>query len=369
MVVKPRSKIPRPVKAVSKRKYVNTATSGPKNPLLPVSLNNNATVAKTSESFRMVGTEYSGQPITLRGREEPGEIIYNKLITPAICPRLQAQSKCWQRYKINKIGGQLVTLNGSTVQSGYTMAYIDDPSYPIRLDSKGITNLTAFRGSTVRQNWVMSSVSNTTKNGERPPLFVAERGDVRLYSPGRVVVQLNGQPASGDNDFSTWALMINYDITFYSPGVDSTDDVEEDFDAIWETNQTIALSPLGPGLASSASTTGLEANRRYYVRSPVPVAVVVDGANGITWCVGFSTSSTPSTWSSNLPITNQNPSDRDGDKYGATPVASLGLNVFFQGVGFTDIRPVYTVPDISKRERFFVEPEQPEDLGQPERDE
>lgn len=333
----------RSAKPTRRRATTSSSYSGPKNPLLPSSLNNNMTVDSSSKSFRMVGTEYAGQPRNLTGNETPGQILFNTLVTAASCPRLAAMSRCWQRYTVNKLSAVLVTLNGAVVQSGYTMAYIDDPAYPIRSDAKGIVNLTAFAGSTVRQNWVMSSVDNTTRNGQKPPLFVTTTGDIRLYSPGRIVVQLNGTPANTPNTTVTWALMLKYDITFHHPGVDS-DLASPDFDTVWSNNININLQPTGPGLNSSASPQGLLPNTNYYAATPVPTAVVVASQNTVRWIIGFQTSNNTALWTSSLPIVSQDPTVPSGDSFGATPVAFLGESVFFVGTGFALERPNYPSP-------------------------
>lgn len=326
---------------------MNTGVGGASmTPLLPQSINNRITSNASTKPYRFVGTEYMGQPITLTGNEAPGKILFNQIITTALCVRLAAQAKCWQRYTVNKLKGTVVTLNGSLVQSGYTMAYIDDPSYPIRTDSKGIVNLTAFKGSTVRQNWVSSSVSSTTKNGDRPPLFVQEGADPRLHSPGRLVLQLNGTP-SADNVHVTWAIMLEYDITFHSPGV-VQDAVLDNFEIEWVNNQAITMHPGNEFLTSASSPIGLRTSTRYYVNSPGN-AHLWDGENNLQrWVIGFITGSTNADIGSSRLIITTDPNLPLQDQVnGNRPADNSPLDMFWVGTGFSLTRPTFFGPDLT----------------------
>jgi len=321
------------------------ASNGVSTPLLPLSVNNNATVPHGGKSYRMRGTEYFGDPIQLTNNAQAGTLIFNRVITMAACPRLQMQSKCWQRYKIRKLKFKVVPLNGSTADSGYTATLIDDPAYVIRSDIKGIVNLTAFADTSVRQSWVMTDIGTVELKQMPPPLFVQTTGDVRLYSPGRAVIQLNGSPVNATGSSVTFVPMLDYDIEFFAPGVDSGPVDQEDFNVAWSNNQRIGIVPGGSGLVSAASRAGLVVGRTYYLAQPVPVAVVIGGNNGVQWCIGFRTLVGPGgSWADDRPIRTPNPADPAFDVQGITPVAGLGENLFFPGSEFSNERPAYTVP-------------------------
>jgi hypothetical protein len=322
-------------------------------PFMPQSVNNNATVSNTSKQFRMVGTEYASQPVTLNPTSPAGTIIFNTLLLANLCPRLNIISQAWQRWKINKLSFKIVTLNGSTVQSGYTLAFIDDPSYPIGTNPSDIVNLTAFKGSCVRQNWVESSVLRVTKNGDNPPLFVnsSTGSDPRLFSPGRVVCMLNGPPAVGEGNAATWALMLEYDVSFFVPGVTPLGVGPTPPISVSFVNERTILSSTVGGDFNGLGVTGtpvpaagsppLLPNTRYYLA--VPLETPFPEGDGVdSYIIGFRTPADNSNSNLYRFLFNPTPENAATDALNEV-VNSTGQNVslFFSGTGFFVDRPLY----------------------------
>lgn len=166
-----------------------------------------------SQSYRVTGTEVIS--IINPANDTPtGTLLYNQLITPQSVRRLGLLSKAWQRINWNRLHIELVTLNGSLVQSGYTMALIEDPEITLPTTaSEVIPFMTALRAATVRQNWVMSKAGNTVSVGLLPHMYTKLGTDIRRYSPGRLAIALAGHTGVD----TTFQIMMHYDVSLYIP--------------------------------------------------------------------------------------------------------------------------------------------------------
>lgn len=214
-----KSRIPAPVRtrvSTSQRKYTPTMSNNygqARTPLLPVGVNNRSTAPSGSSDYNMRGEEVVSI-INVSAGSTPGQIIYNALITPQSTRRLGLLAACWQRIDWRKASLHLVALNGSTVQSGYTMGWLEDPEASVPTSpSDVIPFLTALRSTTVRQNWVESTSGCQVNTPDKPEMYTSRGSDLRRFSPGRLVVAVAGDVGAS----TTFQLMLRYHVRLYVP--------------------------------------------------------------------------------------------------------------------------------------------------------
>lgn len=182
-------------------------------PLLPLGVNNKATMPRASQSYTYSAEEVVSI-INVQSGSTVGQLIYNQRITPKSALRLGILSGAWQRIDWRKASLHLVALNGSTVQSGYTMGWLEDPEVAIpTAPSDIIPFLTALRSTSVRQNWVESETGMMVNAPDKPEMYTQLGSDIRRYSPGRLVIAV-----AGDVDTAaTFQLMLKYTVRLYVP--------------------------------------------------------------------------------------------------------------------------------------------------------
>lgn len=182
-------------------------------PLLPSGVNNKATMPDQAGSYTYQAEELLSL-INVSAGSTPGQLIYNALITPSSCRRLALLAGAWQRIDWKQATVHLVALNGSVVQSGYTMGFVEDPEIVPPTSSSGVIGfLTALRSTTVRQNWVESTSGVQVAMPDKPEMYTQLGSDVRRYSPGRLMVAVAGDVAQQ----ATFQLMLKYRVRLYVP--------------------------------------------------------------------------------------------------------------------------------------------------------
>lgn len=213
------SRIPAPARTSARtypqRKYTPMSNSNgqARTPLLPSGVNNQSTSPKGSSEYTLTGEEVIAL-INVGSGSTPGQVIYNQLITPKSARRLGLLADCWQRVDWKRASLHLVALNGSTVQSGYTMGWLEDPEAQVPTDSSTIIPfLTALRSTTVRQNWVESTSGVQVSTPDKPEMYTSRGSDLRRYSPGRLVVAVAGDVVTT----TTFQLMLRYTVRLYVP--------------------------------------------------------------------------------------------------------------------------------------------------------
>lgn len=182
-------------------------------PLLPLGVNNKATMPDQAGSYTYQAEELLSL-INVAAGSTPGQLIYDALITPASCRRLSLLTNAWQRIDWRQASVHLVALNGSLVQSGYTMGFVEDPEVEVPSSGSGVIGfLTALRSTTVRQNWVESTSGVQVAMPDKPEMYTQLGSDVRRYSPGRLMVAVAGDVAQQ----ATFQLMLRYKVRLYVP--------------------------------------------------------------------------------------------------------------------------------------------------------
>jgi len=182
-------------------------------PLLPVGVNNQSTSPRATQDYVVRGEEVAAI-ITVAAGSTPGQIVHNKIITPLTARRLGILSGAWQRIDWKQASLHLVALNGSVVQSGYTMGWIEDPELAIPTSSSEVIPfLTALRSTTVRQAWVESESGVQVSTQDKPEMYTQPGSDIRRYSPGRLVIAVAGDVVTS----ATFQLMLRYHVRLYVP--------------------------------------------------------------------------------------------------------------------------------------------------------
>jgi len=238
-----------------KRKPQQQRANGKANtPLLPVGVNNRATVPLGPSDYLVRGEEVV-KVINVAAGSPEGQIIFNDLITPQSARRLGILSQCWQRLEWMKASLNLVTLNGSTVTSGYTMGWLEDPEAPFPIDPKDmIPFLTALRSTTVRQNWVQSESGCQVTTKDKPEMYTQRGSDIRRFSPGRLIIAITGSVTTS----ATFQLMLKYHCRLYVPYAGSTNVVPgtPGQRGAWPTQPNVTVSTTGityPGIGAAVN--------------------------------------------------------------------------------------------------------------------
>lgn len=276
-----KSRIPVPVNGGanrSKRNYTPTvrANGQARTPLLPVGVNNMATMPKASQDYVVRGEEVAAI-INVAAGSTPGQIVYNQRITPLTTRRLGILSGAWQRIDWKQASLHLVALNGSLVQSGYTMGWIEDPELAIPANASDIIPfLTALRSTTVRQAWVESESGVQVGTQDKPEMYTQPGSDIRRYSPGRLVIAVAGDVATA----ATFQLMLRYNVRLYVPLAlsSSTTPEIEGFTATVPpaTNSTLSTAAISyPGIGSNVSPGTV-------VVTTAPIVGIVDDGPPLT---------------------------------------------------------------------------------------
>lgn len=196
-------------------RYPNNGGNGQARvPLLPSGVNNKATMPTEAQQYRPKGEEVV-EIINVPPGSVVGDVVFNKLITPTSVARLGVLSKAFQRIDWSSCSLHLVALNGSTIQSGYTMGWIEDPEIqpPTGEKSEVIPFLTSLRSTSVRQNWVEATSGIQVVTPDKPKMYTQLGSDVRRFSPGRLVVAIAGDVGTQ----ATFQLMLKYNVRLYVP--------------------------------------------------------------------------------------------------------------------------------------------------------
>lgn len=128
---------------------------------------------------------------TLRSQAERGTVIYDQAITPSLLPRLRQQAGVFQKICWHSLTFEIQTQTPTTTGGGYMVAFAVDPLLEVGSGQVALNAITTMQGAQTSKTWqsVVFSAPVT-----RNPLFVATGADLRLYSPGRLIVVVDGPP-------------------------------------------------------------------------------------------------------------------------------------------------------------------------------
>lgn len=184
------------------------------NTFIPNAINNKATSPKKSQSGFYSGVE-SIATVKFPENAAVGQIIYNEQISHELVTRLFILSMVYQYVKWIKCHLKLVSLNGSTITSGYTVGFVEDPEAVVPTNPKDtISYLTALRGTSTRQNWVSADIGQIVDINSLPKMYTTKGTDPRRFYIGRFVIALNGNPGQQENTFH---IMLDYEVRLSVP--------------------------------------------------------------------------------------------------------------------------------------------------------
>lgn len=155
-------------------------------------------------------------PATLRGGT-----TFSETLVPSSFQRLGLVARAFQRIRWLKLRFRVEPQVSTATSGGYVAAFIKDPADRIG----DIQQLTSTQGS-VTTKWWQSSIIDAT-----PPdrlFYTSEGAELREYSPGKIVVMVDGEPTQKGNVtvFAEWTVHLS------GPGLETPDQVEEVFTAL-----------------------------------------------------------------------------------------------------------------------------------------
>lgn len=118
------------------------------------------------------------------------------MITPDLIPKLRDTSKTFQRIKYLHMKFTAVTQVPSSIGGGYVLAVVPDPNDVISVDENPLDVLMSQYGARTTKMWESTSATLTATGDV---LYTSPGPDTRLYSPGRLVLAVDGkatQPGS-----------------------------------------------------------------------------------------------------------------------------------------------------------------------------
>lgn len=193
----------------------NQGMSQPRTPLLPMGVNNKATMPKNAQHYQAHGEEVVATVRVAPG-STAGQVVFNEQIGPSSCARLSALSNLWQRIDWDRTTLNIVALNGSVVTAGYNVGFIEDPTLNIpSVPSLVIPFLTSLRGTSVRQNWVQSESGQTVSLSRLPEMYTSLHLDPRRFYIGRLIMAVTGDVTTE----ASFQILLRYSVKLYVPRV------------------------------------------------------------------------------------------------------------------------------------------------------
>lgn len=169
----------------------------------------NATPAP-EQSCRLSGVERLASFNVGNGQNQP-LIAFSKQVNATFAERLAHFGSAFQRVRFHSVVFEITTKCPSITSGGYVVGCVMDPTD----DVKTLGALQAQGGAVVRKWW-----ESTTIRMPVPPTeyFTSLRDDnVRLFSPGKILLMLDGIPSS-----PVWTTVtVRWDVTFRLPSLES----------------------------------------------------------------------------------------------------------------------------------------------------
>nr|UNZ11829.1 putative capsid protein [Yeltsovka tombus-like_virus] len=175
---------PRRVRTLNLQRVRTTTVPAPVNIASNIRSRQPRSIAQQSATDRLFTT-------TLRSQAERGTVIYDQAITPSLLPRLRQQAGVFQKICWHSLTFEVQTQTPTTTGGGYVVAFAVDPLLEVGSGQVALNAITTMQGAQTSKTWQSVVFSApVTKN----PLFVATGADLRLYSPGRLIVVVDGPP-------------------------------------------------------------------------------------------------------------------------------------------------------------------------------
>lgn len=141
-----------------------------------------------------------------------GSIIFDQVITPAIAVRLRQQAALYQKIRYRSLKFEIQTQVPTTTAGGYVCAYLHDPNMQVGSGEVALRNLTAVQGTQTSKMW-QSVVMNVKPTDMQ--YYTQSGSDVRLFSPGRLVILSDGVP----NEDVKITVLFHWTVELYKPAL------------------------------------------------------------------------------------------------------------------------------------------------------
>lgn len=177
-------------------------------------------VTRTGDVATLSGTDRM-QMIPDVSALKTGHIIYSELITPGDFARLKNVARSFQRIRYNSLRFRIEPQMSTATSGGYVTAFVADPADTA--PQTGVLNyLTSQKGSQTCKWWQNSTVVMPST----PRLFYTSNSvEVREYSPGRLMVAVDGQASQKGN----LTVFCEWNVTLSVASMEAERAVVEDF--------------------------------------------------------------------------------------------------------------------------------------------
>lgn len=122
-----------------------------------------------------------------------GTVIYDQIITPSIADRLRTQAALFQKIRYSELRFEIQTQTATSNSGGYVAAFLHDPQMDIGSGETALRALSAVQGTVTSKFW-QSTVMTVRATAQE--YFTLNGNDVRLFSPGRLIVLSDGPPTT-----------------------------------------------------------------------------------------------------------------------------------------------------------------------------
>lgn len=227
-------------------------------------------VGRTTDSAVLSGVDRLASIANIKDLAAGAQAI-NELIVPGAFQRLRHVARSFQKIRYNYLRFRIEPQTSTATSGGYVAAFIRDPADVVPGKKDLLPYLTAQRGS-VTTKWWQSSVVNP---GPFPATyFTSESVEVREYSPGRLVLAVDGAATQAGNltVFCEWSVTCSVASLETDKTVTPVATVLQDLYIRTSLTELYGKLPGDKWISTpSALISGAEVGKSY--RLPAPVAV------------------------------------------------------------------------------------------------
>jgi len=209
-----------------------------------------------------------------------GSKVMELLIDNSISPRLETVSRAFEKLRWVELSFRVAAKGGSTTSGGYIAAFIPDP-----LDSSTtFATLLGHKGAVSGKWWETQVVK-----AQLPSLDLytsASGGDLRLHSPGRLVIYSDGAPSGSITPIT---VDVSWRCQLKMPGFETAAEVAGEFTTIvplWTTTGLEYLVPVKDATAAdtdAATIFGAGIKEVESLRLPFPIVVYTDSSTELAF--------------------------------------------------------------------------------------
>lgn len=174
--------------------------------------------SKGTQAIRLKGTDRFAHIPNLESFGEKGVVLDVPLV-PASLPRLRNLAGSYQRIEWKKLVVRYEPMVPTAAVGGYVCGFIPDPEDDLQTGDP-LERLLAHPGSKLTKIWQASTVVHKPLNDRlytsQPP-----RGEVRLYSPGRVALVIDSAVSGGKDVKCPLSVYIDWEVVLMEPSLEA----------------------------------------------------------------------------------------------------------------------------------------------------